>query len=331
MISRLSCFRANGREDCFLPYRNLAIEKYLTFHVPENECILYLWQNRRTVVIGRNQNPWKECNIEKLIEDGGYLVRRLSGGGAVYHDLGNLNFTFCVRKKDYDVSRQLEVILRAVRSLGIPAEKTGRNDLTAEGRKFSGNAFYESGDFCYHHGTIMMDVDSAALERYLRVSAEKLRGKGVDSVRSRVVNLKEYRSDLTAELLSERLKSAFSEVYGLPVSNVGEVLDKEIRKDTAFFASRDWNYGRNMPFTNSVSGRFDWGGIEILLKVNRGRVEDVMCHSDAMDPDFAGRLSECLIGCEYNRAALARAAAGCPAETETARQMVEDVRELLLG
>ena len=327
MLSRISIYRETDPAVCFSPFRNLAVEKYLTFHVREEECILYLWQNRRTVVIGKNQNPWKECRIDELNRDGGYLVRRLSGGGAVYHDLGNLNFTFCARKANYDVPRQLEVILRAVRALGAPAEKTGRNDLTCEGRKFSGNAFFRSGDFCCHHGTLMMDVDSGALSRYLAVSPEKLQGKGVDSVRSRVVNLKEYCPEITADLLAERLEEAFSEVYGLPAEGLEEAFFREnaekpplpesgqdepaspqgqtcaeIRRDTGFFASREWNYGRNMPFTHSFSRRYSWGGIEILMQVNRGTVADCVVHSDAMDPDFAGRLAETLKGQRYEEA-----------------------------
>ena len=128
------------------PYKNLAVEEYLLLHCRENECILYLWQNQNTVVAGRNQNVWKECLVSRLEEDNGHIVRRLSGGGAVYHDLGNLNFTFLVRKENYDVSKQLDVILKAVQKLGIAAEKSGRNDILADGRKFSGNAFYEKGD-----------------------------------------------------------------------------------------------------------------------------------------------------------------------------------------
>ena len=133
------------------PYKNLAVEEYLFFHCQKEECILYLWQNQHTVVIGRNQNAWAECLTEKLENEGGYLARRLSGGGAVYHDLGNLNFTFLVNKENYNVDRQLEVIQKAVAKFGVCTEKSGRNDILINGRKFSGNAFYKECSRCYHH------------------------------------------------------------------------------------------------------------------------------------------------------------------------------------
>lgn len=331
---RLNIYREKDKKICLLPYHNLAVEKYLTFHVQEGQCILYLWQNRNTVVIGKNQNPYKECNIEKLTEDGGYFVRRLSGGGAVYHDLGNLNFTFCVRKPDYDVSRQLDVILRAVNSLGVPAQKTGRNDLTAEGRKFSGNAFYKSGEFCYHHGTLMMDVDREKLSRYLHVDPEKLKGKGVDSVRSRVVNLKEYCPQITADLLADSLTEAFSEVYGPPAEELdgsffSEDAKEEIRKDTEFFSSREWLYGRNLPFTHRLAARYDWGGIEILLQVNRETVEDCICHTDAMDPELAEKVSSCLRRCPYTREELIAALDRSAAFSAEQRRQVPDIIKLL--
>lgn len=126
------------------PYLNMGLEEYLMYQTGKEECILYLWQNERTVVIGRNQNAWKECHTEELEGDGGYLARRLSGGGAVFHDLGNLNFTFLVRKENFNVEKQTEVILRAVNSLGIRAEKSGRNDITVDGCKFSGNAYFRT-------------------------------------------------------------------------------------------------------------------------------------------------------------------------------------------
>ena len=209
MISRCSVYAAAG----FDPYENLAAEQTLLERVGEGEMILYLWQNARTVVIGRNQNPWKECRTALLAEEGGHLARRLSGGGAVFHDLGNLNFTFLMREEDYDLSRQLSVIERACRSLGIPVERSGRNDLLADGRKFSGNAFYHHQGRAYHHGTLMVDVDLEMVQRYLSPSKAKLAAKGVDSVRSRVVNLKEFVPDLSIERLSEALISAFAAVY----------------------------------------------------------------------------------------------------------------------
>ena len=203
------------RTDCTDPYRNLAVEQYLLEHVPPGVCTLYLWQNRRTVVIGRNQSAWRECRTARLEEDGGFLARRLSGGGAVFHDLGNLNFTFLVRKEDYDLPRQLGVIVEACRLLGIPAECSGRNDVLADSRKFSGNAFYEHQGRCYHHGTLLVDVDMAAMGRYLSPSKAKLEAKGVSSVRSRVVNLKELRPDLTIEETAARMEEAFQSVYGM--------------------------------------------------------------------------------------------------------------------
>ena len=210
------------------PYQNLAVEEYLLLHCGENECILYLWQNRNTIVIGRNQNAWKECLVSKLEEENGFLVRRLSGGGAVYHDLGNLNFTFLVRKPNYDLNKQLDVILRAVQKLGVHAEKSGRNDILVDGHKFSGNAFYEQGDYCYHHGTLMVNVNLSELSKYLTVSKEKLQSKGVDSVRARVANLSEYAPNMTMDLLREKLLEAFEEVYGLKADTLKvEDLDAE--------------------------------------------------------------------------------------------------------
>ena len=185
----------------FHPYKNLAVEEYLLLHCEPQECILYLWQNQNTVVIGRNQNAWKECKVESLEENGGHLARRLSGGGAVYHDLGNLNFTFLVSKENYSIDRQLEVIVKAVQKLGAKAEKSGRNDILIDGKKFSGNAFFDSKGYYYHHGTLLLNVDTASMSRFLNPSKAKLQSKGIDSVRSRVVNLSSLCPDITVDTI----------------------------------------------------------------------------------------------------------------------------------
>ena len=215
MIERLLVCRSGG----YSPYENLALEEALLHRVGKGELILYLWQNERTVVIGKNQNPWKECRTALLSEEGGHLARRLSGGGAVFHDLGNLHFTFLMPAQDYDLPRQLTVIQRACRSLGIPAERSGRNDLLADGRKFSGNAFYKHNGKAYHHGTLMVDVDLDRVQRYLSPSKAKLAAKGVESVRSRVVNLREFVPTLTVEQLADALIAALAEVYSEGTGN----------------------------------------------------------------------------------------------------------------
>ena len=193
------------------PYKNLAVEEYLLLHCEDKECILYLWQNQNTVVIGRNQNAWKECKVTKLEEENGHLARRLSGGGAVYHDLGNLNFTFLVNKDEYSLEKQLQVIINAMGRLGLKAEKSGRNDILIDGKKFSGNAFYEQEKHCYHHGTIMVDVNKEILSRYLTVSKDKLKSKGVDSVKSRVTNLVEAGKIKDVEVYSDALNIELAE------------------------------------------------------------------------------------------------------------------------
>ena len=324
--------------DCTDPYRNLAAEKLLTLGAREGECILFLWQNRRTVVIGRNQNPWEECRVRQLEEDGGHLARRLSGGGAVYHDLGNLNFSFAVRKPDYNTEKQSEVILRVVRKLGIAAERTGRNDFEAGGRKFSGNAFFETGGCCCHHGTIMLEVDTDALARYLTVTGTKLRSKGVASVRSRVLNLRELYPEITTDSLKTAILEAFGEVYGLRAEALEQdrLPREEILREAEKLSSGDWLFPPRIPFTATVENRFAWGGIRIELLVRGDRVAQAECVSDAMDESLIRGIRQALQDCPYSGEKLAERAAdaargkGTPASGQELRiQTARDIAELL--
>ena len=274
------------------PYYNLALEEELLHWLPESSAILYLWQNAHTVVIGKNQNAWKECRTEQLAADGGHLVRRPSGGGAVYHDLGNLNFTFLAPLGDYEVHKQLSVILEACRSFGIPAEISGRNDLLADGRKFSGNAFLETNGRGSHHGTLLVDVDMTKMPRYLRPSKEKLQAKGVNSVESRVVNLVTLAPGLTIPELKLRLRAAFEKVYGMPSAEIREsMLDAaSIEQTRKRNASWEWTYGKTLEFTLSFGKRFPWGEIELQLEIEKGVIADVKVYSDALDSFLAPKL-----------------------------------------
>ena len=288
------------------PYRNLAVEEYLTTHVQDDEIILYLWQNSNTIVIGRNQNAWKECRVSELEKDGGHVVRRLSGGGAVYHDLGNLNFTFCVKKANYSVDKQLDVILEAVKDLGINAQKTGRNDITIDGKKFSGNAFYKTGDCCYHHGTLLLNVDTAMMTKYLNVDIAKLQAKGVDSVKSRVTNLNAYYPNISVDLMTKKLQNAFDKVYKgkstiISQDNIDTAKIDVLEQN---FADWNWIFGRKIPFTHKIQKRFSWGDIEIYLFVDSGKIEKVNIYSDMMEQDFILRLKEKLPHTLYKKDAI---------------------------
>ena len=309
------------------PYRNLAMEEYLLLHCDKEECILYLWQNRNTVVSGRNQNAWKECLVSKLEEEDGYPVRRLSGGGAVYHDLGNLNFTFLVRKENYNVDRQLNVILEAVKKLGIHAEKSGRNDILIDGHKFSGNAFYEQGDCCYHHGTLMVNVNLGELSRYLTVSKDKLKSKGVDSVRARVANLTEYAPDLTVDELKKKLLEAFEEVYGLKANILKDTdLDAdEVEERTQKFASWNWIFGRKLEFQYELSNRFPWGQVTLQMQVRNGRIKDVNVYSDSMKPAFIEEVSRYLKSVRYDKKAICAELSLYWSKDKEEDQMMKDI------
>ena len=303
MIDRLQTYESDG----FDPYRNLAIEQHLLETVEGGCCLLYLWSNERTVVIGRNQNAWAECRTTLLSEEGGMLARRLSGGGAVYHDLGNLNFTFLMREEDYDLNRQLSVIQRACRLCWIETEISGRNDLLASGRKFSGNAFYHHEGRAYHHGTLLVDVNADAMSRYLSPSKAKMQAKGVESVRARVVNLKELNPKITVDLLKAAMKQAFSEVYGLPLLSPPVIDEARVAELTAHYASDAWLYGQKLPFTFRCESRFPWGGIELQLSVDRGVITNAKVYTDDMDSNLADKLEAALIGCPLRKEAIRQA------------------------
>ena len=325
MIERIAVYESEG----FDPHRNLAIEQHLLETVEGGCCLLYLWRNERTVVIGKNQNAWAECRTTLLSDEGGRLARRLSGGGAVYHDLGNLNFTFLMREEDYDLPRQLSVIQRACTLCGIETEISGRNDLLASGRKFSGNAFYHHEGRAYHHGTLLVDVDADAMSRYLSPSKAKMQAKGVESVRSRIVNLRELNPALTVDMLKAAMKQAFSEVYGLPLDLPPVIDEARVKGLSAHYASDAWLFGQKLPFTFRCESRFLWGGIELQIRADRGVITDAKVYTDAMDDGLADKLKAALTGCSLQIDAIAQTLRESDVEQDKRADLIELIASVL--
>ena len=296
--------------DSFNPWHNLAVEERLFDLLDEDECIFYLWQNKNTVVIGRHQNAWKECRTKLLEDEGGKLARRSSGGGAVFHDLGNLNFTFILPKDKYDVHRQLNVIRSAVKNFGIDTEFTGRNDLviSENGAKFSGNAFRFSEKTGMHHGTIMADVDVDKLGRYLAPGKDKLKAKGIESVRSRVCNLRSLNPEITIDGLVTSLIKAFVQEYGpAEKMSMDDIAGDELRSLEEKYSSWNFRMGKALPFDATLENRFSWGGVTMELSLKKGVIHETQVFSDAMDEALIDRIAPALVGVRYENVALSLA------------------------
>ena len=298
------CFISTSND----PYLNLAFEHYLFSNVKSNDRILYLWRNSQTVVIGKFQNPWSECNVEKMAEDDIKLMRRYSGGGAVFQDLGNLCFTL-ISGSDYDVEEQKsknnDFIISALNKFNITALASGRNDILVNERKISGAAFQIQQGNLMHHGTLLVNSDLDRLQLYLKPSKDKLETKGIKSVRSRVANLQEFNHLLTVEALIEQLRITYTEYFS-EFDSIGYIDERilnsksELKLEYENLISWDWLYGKTPAFTDAYKKRFPWGEIELLLTVYSGIIKDVVAFSDTLDNQLVDVIKDTLNGITFN-------------------------------
>lgn len=306
------------------PWFNLALEEYLLNSISEDEVIFYLWQNQNTVVIGNNQNSWKECRIDELNSDDGKLARRLSGGGAVFHDLGNLNFTFLASNHNFNINKQLHVILNALKDFGINAEFSGRNDIEVFGKKFSGNAFYYSDKGNYHHGTLLVDVNMSKLSKYLKVSESKIKSKGIDSVKARVINLKEINPLLTIEDLKTSLVRSFCEVYSVsPEEYVVDESTEGIKELYNKYSSWNFIYGESPEFDIEYENRFSFGNVQLCLKVNNGTITQCKVFTDALDTIFPTIIETALKGVPFQKEVIIKAIQNT--QSKTSSSIIEEI------
>lgn len=294
--------------DSYDPWFNLAVEECIFRQMSPTQRVLFLWRNNDTVVIGRAQNPWKECNTRRMSEDGVKLARRSSGGGAVFHDLGNTCFTFMAGKPEYDKSISTGIILDALHSLGLTAGASGRNDLivtTADGdRKVSGSAYRETKDRGFHHGTLLLNADLSRLANYLHPDQKKLQAKGITSVRSRVANLVELMPDITHEQICDAVTESFFKHYGERVE--AEHISPRYEPDMPNFSEQflkqsswEWNFGQAPAFNHQLDERFVWGGVELHFDVERGLITRAQMFTDSLNPAPLEALAERLQGVIY--------------------------------
>ena len=290
------------------PWFNLALEEYLFSNIHEDTILMYLWQNNDTIVIGSNQNPWKECDLDKVETDGVKLVRRLSGGGAVFHDKGNLNFTFIANNALYDQKRQMKVILEAVNSFGFSAAFSGRNDLLIDGKKFSGNAYFYGENSSFHHGTLLVNADLTHLSKYLTPSNHKIISKGIKSVSSRVMNLASIEKNITIEEMQQRLIMSFQKEYG-------ECLDIKSYSSENFsnpklanlyekYSSWQWTFGESPSFEVHFEKGYPWGEFWLGLNLVDGHIDEVKVITDTLVLSFVQKLKNALKGISYDYPAI---------------------------
>lgn len=290
------------------PWFNLAVEDTIFQAMPSDQRILFLWRNSDTVVIGRGQNPWKECNTRKMEEDQVKLARRQTGGGAVFHDLGNTNFTFMGGKPEFDKSISTAIVLTALQSLGIDGRASGRNDLvvnTSEGdKKFSGSAYRDAADRGFHHGTLLLNANLSRLANYLNPDPKKLQAKGIQSVRSRVVNLCELVPGLNHESICDAIELAFLSYFESTVTR--EMISSESFQNEPGFAQRhqkqsdwNWNFGKSLEFNHTLEERFEWGSIDLHLNIERGHIQETKIFTDSLDLAPLEELAELLVGRAY--------------------------------
>lgn len=270
------------KSDEFNPYNNIARECYFVSGINFSP-ILYLWTNDNTVVIGKHQNALAEVDYSAMNEEGAKLVRRLSGGGAVYHDKNNLNFTFVTDKSDFDKKKNFQVIIEALAYFGLKAAVSGRNDVEIDGRKFSGNAYYTSCGRVMHHGTILIDTAVSRMNKFLTVSRDKLLTHGVSSVRSRVVNLAELNPSITKDKLIEQMLLCYGKVFD---GTLTEIADSQIDGEylsakSEELADKQWILGGGTA-SSEIIRRFDWGSLEVHYTLDKGVITHLQIFTDCL-------------------------------------------------
>lgn len=286
------------------PYFNLAFEEYILNNFRDDDYVL-LWQNANTIVIGKHQNTPQEVNQEVVEELGVNVVRRNTGGGAVYHDLGNINFSFISNWKlengiNYEIF--LEPIIKALNSIGVEAIKEGRNDLVVAGKKISGNAQMIIKDRILHHGTLLFDSDLTIMEKVLNVSPDKIASKGIKSIRARVANIKEFlQVDMDVSQFIDLLVESFfkySETVEMRLT-AHQLLEIETLA-TEKYQSWDWNYG-NSPQSNYFNSvRLECGKVEISLFIDKGLIETCKIGGDFLALKDVADIERAMIGVKYN-------------------------------
>ena len=298
------------------PHLNLALEEYLMRNVRPDDDILLFYINEPSIIIGRNQNTIEEINAPYVREHGIHVVRRLSGGGAVYHDHGNLNFSFItpnIKENVHNFRKFTEPVVEVLRGMGVPAEVGGRNDILADGRKISGNAQYIAAQRMVSHGTLLFDSDLSQVAEALNVKMSKIESKGIKSVRSRVANISEF---LTEKMTTEEFRLRI--LRGLMGGSDDFEQHKLTAEDRAAarqladerYRKWEWNYGSSPNYNVQKVHRFPIGEVDARIDVQRGVISSIIFYGDFFGREDVGELSGLLTGVRYDPQHLTQALQG---------------------